>query len=455
MKHKIGIDKAGFFIIIISIMLIAPALSATTFQNDIDTTIISGTFVSNKTDTNNPIDITKTIDAMRYIPVEEVSMDEEQTDIGYNVDAGNSLRRSYECYIGEPVNENIPGRGRTGTLDPSDNDDADCYRFSACKSQTVTSSISSSQFVIEIYDENEQLIPSGSSVEETGWLFIKIYSENDQSGEYIFNVELQGQNDANSGSDAGNTIGSSTPITPGSYEGYLDSNDWGDWYSFDVTNGEGIFVQIDAEEESDYDIHLYNPNGDHVHSAQFYGSDSLEYPADVSGTWKIKIDIFPGWDESKWPDNYYLYGSGVYQLELSLGGTAGSPPSLKPLQHEITPISQTFIVNDDQESTKDEYAYLAAVPAATYIDGGNRFVSPIVYQGADMVPNWFTSIDDTTQYLLDDWNSYLDRHGMIPIEYTVPIDPVQAAAEIAIDKWSSSDTAVIAIIRHSSYRYRW
>jgi len=68
-----------------------------------------------------------------------------------------------------------------------------------------------------------------------------------------------------------------------------------------------------------------------------------------------------------------------------------------------------------------------------------------VYEGVDSIPNWFTSVDDTTQYLLDDWNSYLDRHGMNAEIFEISGNPVQAAAEIAIDKWSSSDTAVIAI----------
>ena len=37
-----------------------------------------------------------------------------QNDIGYNVDAGNEVRRSLPVYIGEPVDHSVPGRGRTG-----------------------------------------------------------------------------------------------------------------------------------------------------------------------------------------------------------------------------------------------------------------------------------------------------------------------------------------------------
>jgi len=96
-------------------------------------------------------------------------------------------------------------------------------------------------------------------------------------------------------------------------------------------------------------------------------------------------------------------------------------------------------------SNKDEYGYLAAVPAANYIDSGKRYVSPIVYQGVDFVPTWFTTVDETTQYLIDDWNTYLDRHDMEAEEYVIPTDPIQAAADIATDKWASSSTAVVTV----------
>ena len=59
-------------------------------------------------------------------------------------------------------------------------------------------------------------------------------------------------------------------------------------------------------------------------------------------------------------------------------------------------------------------------------------VSPIVYQGVDLIPNWFTSIDQTTDYLLDDWNTYLDSHGMTADIVELADDPIQAAADILL-----------------------
>lgn len=256
-------------------------------------------------------------------------------------------------------------------------------------------------------------------------------------------MSVSGQNDANSGSDAGNSIGSALIISPGSYSGYLSSSDQEDWYAFSANYGDGIFVTLEPLSKSDFDVHLYNPSGVLVHEGQYYGDDEIEYPADSTGIWTIQFDIFPGWDESLWPDDYFLYGSGAYEFELEIGGSAQAPivPAGQP---DIIPVAQTFIVNDDPDSNKDEYGYIAAIPAANYIENGKRYVSPIVYDGCEFIPTWATTVDQTTQYLLNDWNTYLDHHDMTASEYQITNDdPVAAAAQIATDKWSSASTVVL------------
>ena len=445
MKTKIIKKNAGFFIVIISIMLLTPTITVIANQNERQLNSYNHIFDDNQN--TNTLDITKTIDNTRYIPIEEVSMAGEQNDIGYNVDAGNSIVRSIPVYVGEPVDQTIPGRGRTGALDPGDNDDADWYLFSVCQGQTITASVSSTEdYDFELSNSVGEPVGHSYTADATGTYFINIFAnENSDAADYTFNVILGGQNDAETGSDAGDDMNQATPINAGFYYGYLDYLDHEDWFSFNVNSGQGIFVTVEPMENSDYDIHLYNPNGELVHSEQIYGDDELEYPADISGIWKIKIDIFPGWDENLWPEDYFLYGSGVYELELEIGGTAEAPPTLKPQTKNIIPVAQTFVINDDPDSTKDEYCYLAAVPAATYIENGQRHVSPIIYQGVDTIPNWFTSIDQTTQYLLDDWNEYLDNHGLTAEMFEISENPVQASAELALEKWTNSDTAVIAI----------
>ena len=439
---KIG---AVVTILFLGTMLIVPSFPATFEKTD---NKIKNYF--DRVDTQGfPIDETGQNFVRRYeysyIPEEYVSFADEQNDIGYNADVGKEPRRSSVVYVGEPVDE-APGRGRTGYLDPDNGDSADCYRFSACEGQIITASLSTSgDYDFEIITPDEDIVNSGYEVTESDIYYMRIFS-NDGAvyGEYTFSLTLDGQNDAGTGNDAGDNINKATSIMPGSYTGYMDVNDQEDWYSFTTYSGQGIFVVVEPMEKSDYDIHLYNPSGDLVYSAQYYGDDELEYPADFSGTWKIKLDMFPGWNVSKWPDDYFLYGSGVYELELSLGDSAERPISSLP-QPEIKPVAQTFIVNDDPTSNKDEYGYLAAVPAANYIDGGKRYVSPIVYQGVDFIPTWFTSVDQTTQYLLDDWNTYLNRHGLEAAEFILPSDPVQAAADIATEKWVSSKTAVVVV----------
>ena len=370
----------------------------------------------------------------------------DHNDIGYNVDAGDELSRSDYVYVGEIVDTG-PGRGRIGYLDPEgDEDTDDCYRFTVCEGQSISATFSSSEdYDFALYDHDKVLVANGYTAIDTDWHYIHIFSNpGAENGNYTFDVTLINQNDAGTGDDAGDEIGDATPIIDGSYTGYLDMIDEEDWYSFEVTDGEGIYVKVRALEKSDYDIYLYNPSDELVYYKSYYGTDELEYPADASGVWKIKIDIFPGWDESKWPDDYYMYGSGAYTLDLEIGDQFEAPPTPDP-QPEVYPVAQTFIVDNDPESNADEYAYIAAIPAANYIDDDKRYVSPIIYQGDTTPTHWSGTVDDTTQYLVDDWNTYLDRHGMVATEYHLSQDPVEAAADIATENWDSSDTAVVVV----------
>ncbi len=379
-----------------------------------------------------------------FTPESEVisSMDApEYCDIGYNTDS-QTIQKAllFPVYVGEPVDEKKPGRGRTGYLDAGNKDKEDWFSFFACEGQTMAATVTGG-FNIEFLDKSANPLGSSFTAEATEKYFVHIYTA-EGVGTYTFDVTLSGQNDADTGVDAGNNINSATPITPGSYTGYMSYADQEDWYSFQVSAGQGIVIHQKNLEKSDYDIHLYNPSGMKVHSAQYYMEDTLEYPADTAGTWTIQLDMFPGWDASKWPDNYDLYGSGVYELELSLGGTVQAPPGPVP-QRKITPVAQTFIVNDDPNSNKDEYGYIAAVPAANYVEDNERYVSPIVYQGVDTITHWFGTVDDTTQYLLDDWNTYLARHDVVAEEFIIPSDPIAAAKAIAESNWDSSNTAVV------------
>ena len=385
-----------------------------------------------------------------FVQKEDVSLAGVQNDLNYNIDTGDEIRRALPIHINEPVEENIPGRSRTASLDPSERDDEDFYSFPACQGQTIDVSVSSSEnYNIAVYSNDGFEVATPYTVETTGLQYVSVIAdEGAGAAEYTVDVDLSGQNDAGTGNDAGNSFATATSISPGSYFGYMDSTDWEDWYSFNVNSGDGISITLENPKYcdlSDFDIHLYNPSGDWIISGNYYGDDTIEYPADVSGSWKLKVDMFPGWDPSKYPDDYYLYGSGAYLFEIDVGGSVQAPvqPEAQP---DITPVAKTYIIEDDPDSNMDEYAYMATIPAANYYEGGERFVSPIIYDGVDHVSTWFTSVDQTTDYLIEDWNNYLSGFGLSAEEINVVNNnPVQAAADIATSKWASSDTAVIAV----------
>ena len=393
-------------------------------------------------------------------PVGPLNADDND-DAGYKRDAGDSISRSNPIYPGEVIDD-WPGRGNTGKL--SSSDDEDWYFFSVCDGQDIVITMtppSGHDYDIGLWDrddmERDNSTNSGSTIESitytadyTGYWYLKIhYMGGSGEGQYTFDVTLSGQNDANTGNDAGDDFASATSISPGNYEGYLDMDDEEDWYKFNANSGQGIKFDLDMKTVaylSDFDIYLYNPSGDEVYYKSYYYDDELEYPADVSGQWRAKIDIFPGWTDipnpAEW--DYFTYGSGAYKFEFSLEGSAPSPPDPIP-QPDIIPIAQTFKIANSPGSNVDEYGYLASIPACNYLDGGDRYMSPIVYTSDTTPTNWYGTVDDTTDYLVDDWNDYLASKGKVAVEYHVNSVPVKAAAEIATQAWDSSELAVVAI----------
>ncbi len=393
----------------------------------------------------------------------------DNDDVGTKRDAGDKISRSTPIFPGEIIDDTA-GRGNTGKL--SSSDEQDWFSFSVCVGQNIQITLNPDtgyDFDLELWDQDENLKASSSTsgdaqeainftAEYTGKYYMAIlFQSGTGEGRYEFDVTLVGQNDANTGMDAGGTFADAVLISEGSFDGYLDMNDWYDWYKFDINDGDGIHIILNVRQtaiNSDFDVHLYNPLGELVYEEEYYYDDELYYPADMSGEWRIEIDTFPGWDPAKIPQptewDYYTYGSGAYNIEFSIESEVPDPPAPIP-QPEITPIAQTFYVPNDPDSNDDEYGYIAAIPASNYLEGGNRYLSPILYQGDDTPTNYYETdadrgtVDTTTQYLEDDWNAYLNLFGKTPTTYTVPTDPIEAAADIATNNWGSSDLAVVAM----------
>jgi len=386
---------------------------------------------------------------------------DEYEDAGYKMDAGNNITDSFPIFPGEII-DIWPGRGRTGKL--SSNDKEDWFSFSICNGQEIKITMtppSDYNFDISLWDENQneraKSTNSGNMEESISFIadktdhwYVKIYYISGASeGKYFFDVELVGQNDADFGYDAGDSFNSATEISFGNFEGYLDMNDEEDWYKFNVNEGQNIHFILLVENYaylSDFDIYLYSPNGSFILSENLYYDDELFYSIDQTGYWRIRIKIFPGYSDIPVSSeyDYFSYGSGAYKLLFNLVSTAPNPPD--PVQQpEIIPIAQTFNIVNDPLSNKDEYGYLASIPACNYVSDGKRYVSPIIYSGDLTKTNWFGSVDDTTDYLLNDWNTYLNLQGKTATQYNVPNDPIKAAADIAKLKWNSSDLAVVSI----------
>jgi len=385
----------------------------------------------------------------------------DNDDAGYKRDAGDQISRSFAIFPGEMI-DNYPGRGNTGKL--SSSDDEDWFFFSVCKGQGVTITMdppSGYDFDIALWNDNQDKVASstnsGSATESLSytvpytekWYFQIVFISGSGEGQYSFDVSINGQNDADTSNDAGDDFSSATSISQGSYFGYLDMNDEEDWYKFSASSGDGIHLSLNVRDysyQSDFDLYLYSPSEELKHYETYYYDDELEFPADESGQWRVQIKIFPGYTDIPNPTawDYWTYGSGAYELTLDIQGSAENPPGPIP-QADITPIAHSFKITNSPNSNVDEYGYLASIPACNYKEGNTRYLAPILYSWDSTPTEWYGTVDDTTDYLLEDWNDYLSGQGKTDVEFYVNSDPVQAAAEIATEAWDSSNLAVVAI----------
>jgi len=395
-------------------------------------------------------------------PITEPLNRDDNDDAGYKRDAGDQLSRSYAIFPGE-MQDDWPGRGTTGKLNSGDED---WYFFSVCNGQEIEVTMvppSGYNFDLALWNEDEEEVAtstnSGSTTETilysadyTGRWFIGIFFiSGSGEGQYSFDVTLNGQNDAGYGTDAGDSFSSANSINPGTYEGYLDMMDEEDWFRFNANAGQAIHLNLNMKDIaylSDFDLYLYNPDEELVNYDGYYYDDEVlfEVPSGQGGQWRARIKIFPGYTDIPQPTDwdYWTYGSGAYELVLAIEGSAPTPPGPIP-QPDIIPVAHTFNIVNAPDSNEDEYGYLASIPACNYLDNGDRYLAPIIYQFDSTPTNWYGDVDDTTNYLLDDWNDYLTSKGKSAVEFYVKSDPVEAAAEIATEAWTSSDLAVVCV----------
>jgi len=135
----------------------------------------------------------------------------------------------------------------------------------------------------------------------------------------------------------------------------------------------------------------------------------------------------------------------------------------------IVPMKKVAFVNFDKNSLLDDYAYLASIPAAVFSDGETLFSHPLLFfQPEDTYSDEdeyrFLNDYQGTHYLMEDWMGYssgkLDKLTAINVDksdldpewvardavFIEGENPFAIAGKIALNDWSYTDTAVIAVI---------
>jgi hypothetical protein len=133
----------------------------------------------------------------------------------------------------------------------------------------------------------------------------------------------------------------------------------------------------------------------------------------------------------------------------------------------VVPTKKTTFVNFDEETLTDDYAYLAAIPTAVFNHENTLYSHPLLFY-QDRIrtdDNKELSLDayNGIHYFMEDWVSYcgqLDQMTLINVDETkvnhwkakeyITIEednPYRIAKELALQDWSYSDDAVIAVIK--------
>ena len=132
----------------------------------------------------------------------------------------------------------------------------------------------------------------------------------------------------------------------------------------------------------------------------------------------------------------------------------------------VVPLKKTTFINYDEQSYLDDYAYLASVPTAVFKNGSQLYSHPLLFyqdeQNFDDEKKLPLNARVGIDYFMEDWMSYcnglLDQMTLVNVKKDevkwiaknyVEIDadnPYSIASELALQEWSWSNNAVIAVI---------
>ncbi len=234
-----------------------------------------------------------------------------QNDALSGHDAGNTVATALKVSPGQ----------FTGTLKAADNED--WYSIDLTRGQVLSVQLGMpdhAAFALKLYPPG----PTGSNVGTTvsavqfrsltyaanmsgAWLIrvSRVMGE----GMYELTIVPENQNDAQSGTDAGDDLNSAIPLGAGSFSGLLMRADDDDWYSLKLTQGQQLTLLLTSPENSGYGLRLYGPNAQSAsgHIVTAGPSKTLSALIDETGIWSVRISR--------------SYGKGEYQLAVSMASS--------------------------------------------------------------------------------------------------------------------------------------
>jgi len=145
----------------------------------------------------------------------------------------------------------------------------------------------------------------------TGIWYIKIIRSSGE-GEYQLSINIQNQNDAGSNRDAGDTPEEAIALLyPGIFTGFLQRADNVDWYSINLQERQTINLKLSMLSDASFGLSLTRPGSTSgVGSVQIQDKiKTLQYVANVSGIWQIKITRSSGEGEYQLSVNLFDYPS--------------------------------------------------------------------------------------------------------------------------------------------------
>ena len=186
-------------------------------------------------------------------------------------------------------------------------DNEDYYSIEVEEGQIITLKLTipgNANFGLTLFNPNRN--SKGSSITEkefkildyvadsTGTWYIRI-SRSSGEGEYQLSIEIENQDDAGSGKDAGDSFEGAILLTAGNYTGFLKAGDNTDFYSIQVLEGQQIRIHLLIPGNANFGLTLFDPNRNSRGSAITQGDTKiLEYTAHSTGTWYIKVSRSSG-----------------------------------------------------------------------------------------------------------------------------------------------------------------